>query len=59
MTLGHFSPGQHMPVAAPVIISKFQGGKNIREKGYIQNACKSHCTMNVNTWPPMNTKESR
>ena len=31
MTLGYFSPGQQMPSAAPVIISKFQAGKKIKD----------------------------
>ena len=33
MTLGYFSPGQQMPMpsAAPVIISKFQAGKKIKD----------------------------
>ena len=31
MTLGHFSAGQQMPVVAPVIVSKFQAGKKIKD----------------------------
>ena len=31
MTLGHFSPGEQMPIVAPIILSKFQAGKKIKD----------------------------